>query len=81
MSNTRLIIKTAEVTPEGILIRSMEVIDGISGETLKVSKLTPELCEFLKCVELDLDVYFEVQKMRETNPAFTKLIDTYRLFI
>jgi len=81
MSNTLLIIKTAEVTPEGILIRSMEVIDSISGETLKISKLSPELCEFLKCVEIDLDVYFEIQKMREKNPAFTRLVQNFRLFI
>jgi hypothetical protein len=80
MTNTRLIIKTAEVTPEGILIRSMEVIDGISGETLKVSKLTHELCEFLKCVEIDIDRYFELQQMQEKNPSVKILIDTFRLF-
>lgn len=81
MSNTRLIIKTIEVTPDGILIRSMEVIDAISGETLRVSKLTPQLAEFLKCVEIDVDAYFEIQAMREKNPSFTKLVDTFKLYL
>lgn len=80
MSKTRLIIKTAEVTTEGILIRTMEVIDGISGETLKIANLNPELCDFLKCVEIDIDAYFELQKLKEKNPNVIKLIDTFKLF-
>lgn len=80
MSSTRLIIKTAEITPEGILIRSMEIIDGESGENLRIATLTPELLDFLKLLEFSVDDYFKVQEMKKNNPSFTKLIDTFNLY-
>jgi hypothetical protein len=80
MSSTRLVIKTAEITPDGILIRSMEIIDGITGERIKPTTLTPELLEFLKCVEIDIDAYFKLQELRKKNPAVTELIQTFKLF-
>lgn len=80
MSNTRLIIKTAEVTTEGILIRSVEIIDGFTGETKKVAKLTKELAEFFTCVEIDMDRWFELKELQEKNPAVKILIESFRLF-
>jgi len=80
MSNTRLSIKTIEVTPDGLLIKSMEVIDAISGERLKIAELNEKLCEFLKCVEIDIDAYFKIEKLKEKNPNITELISTFRLF-
>ena len=47
-SSVRLVIKIAEITSEGILIRSMEIINTDTGETIKIAKLTPELLDYLK---------------------------------
>ena len=80
MSNTRLSLKEIELTPDGILIRSVEIIDSISGETIRPAKLTEELCGLLKIVEIDIDTFFEIQQAKEKHPGFTKLIDTFKLF-
>lgn len=77
--STRIVIKEASITDKGILIESMEVIDGVSGETLKIAKLTPELLDFLKLIEIEIDDYFKVQAMAEQNPAFRKLINNFKL--
>jgi hypothetical protein len=77
--STRLVIKTAEITPDGILIRSMNVIDGVSGETIKVAKLTPQLLEFLQLIEIEVDNYFQIIRMKEENPHLKKLINTFKL--
>ena len=80
MSNTRLIIKTAELTPEGFLIRSMEVIDGSIGKTERIAKLTPELLEFLKMTEIDVSNFLRIQEMKKKNPELKNLIDTFKLY-
>lgn len=80
MSNTRLIIKTAELTPEGILIRSIEIIDRISGERIKPANLTPQLLDFMLHLEIDPDLYFKVEDLKKKNPDVTELINTFRLF-
>jgi hypothetical protein len=80
MSGTRLIIKEAEITLTGILITKMSIIDSESGFELRIAKLTPGLLEFLKILEIEIDNYFEVQKMKEKNPSFTKLIETFKLY-
>lgn len=80
MSTVRLIIKTAELKPEGILIKSMEVIDGVSGEHLKIAKLNQELIDFMKCFELDATDYMTVMHMKEKNPNFMKLCQNLRLY-
>jgi hypothetical protein len=79
MQSTRLVIKTAEITPEGLLIRSMEVIDGATGENLRIANLTPELLEFLKMIEIDVTKYFKVMEMKRKNPNLTQLADTFKL--
>jgi hypothetical protein len=80
MQSTRLVIKTAEITPEGLLIRSMEVIDGATGENLRIANLTPELLEFLKMIEIDVTKYFKVMEMKRKNPNLTQLADTFKLY-
>jgi hypothetical protein len=80
MSSTRIKIKNAEITPEGILIRSMEIIDGESGENLRIAKLTPELLDYLKMIEISVDDYFKCQEMKKQNPAFTKLCENFKLY-
>ena len=78
--NIRLAIKTIELTPEGILIREMEVIDGNTGETLRIAELTPELTEFIKMTEIDVTKYFAIQDAKKKNPALKNLIDTFKLY-
>lgn len=80
MQTVRLVIKTAELTEEGILIRSIEVIDGVSGERLKVSKLNQELTDYLKMIEIDVTDYLAVTTMKKKNPAFTKMCQNFKLY-
>ena len=80
MSNIRLIIKTAELTPDGILISSMEVIDGESGERIKIAKATPELLKYLKMIEIDVSGYMTAIEMKKKNSAFTKLCSEFKLY-
>lgn len=79
MSNTRIVFKTVELTPEGILIRKMGVIDGDTGDELRIVNLTPELLEFIKITEIQTDKYFEVQAMQKKNPEIKNLINTFNL--
>lgn len=76
----RLAITSIELTTDGILIRSMEVIDGVTGERLKIAKLNNELTEFLKVLEIDVTDFMKVQDMKKKNPAFAKLADTFKLY-
>lgn len=80
-SNARLIIKTSELTDDGILIRSMEVIDGVSGETLKIAKLSTELLDYLKMIEIDVTDYLAATEMKKKNPAFRKLCENFKLYV
>ena len=78
--SARLKISEAEINPEGeLLITQVSVIDTLSGETLRVAKITPELVSFLKMVEIDVSDFFKIQDMKRKNPNFTKLIETYQL--
>jgi len=76
---TRLVFKDVEVTNEGLLIRQVEIIDMVSGEHLRPTKLTKELASFLEMLEIDTDLYFDTVKLREKNPAFAQLIRTFNL--
>ena len=81
MSDTiRLKIKSATITPEGILIDQMEIIDRVSGTPIKIAKLTPELLEFLKSVEISLDDYLKFSELKKKNPELIKLINTFQLY-
>jgi len=76
----RIKINEAEITKDGILIKSMDIIDRVSGSVLRPSKLTPELLDFLKCVEIILDDYLTIQTLIENNKTFSKLVDTFKLY-
>lgn len=58
----------------------MEVIDGVSGEHLKIAKLNQELIDFLKCCEIDASDYTSVMRMKEKNPNFMKLCNGLKLY-
>ena len=78
-NKTRLALKTVELTSEGILIRSVEIVDMISGERLRPAKLTKELAEMISCIEIDTDLYFDIQNLKAKNKIFQKLINTFNL--
>lgn len=79
MSDATLIITKVEVKEEGLLISEMKVIDKKTGTELKIAKLTPELCEYLKCIEIDPMGYFLVKDMQKKNPTFKKLVSDFDL--
>jgi hypothetical protein len=79
MAKTRLAFKTVELTPDGILIGSVEIIDMLSGESLRPAKLTKELAEMISCIEIDTDLYFDIQNLKAKNEIFQKLINTFNL--
>ena len=78
-NKTRLVFKDVEVTNEGLLIRQVEIIDMVSGEHLRSAKLTQQLADFLKMIEIDTDIYFDTVKLCEKNPALKTLIRTFNL--
>jgi hypothetical protein len=80
MPKTRLIIKTAEITPEGLLIRTISIIDGNTGKEIRVAKITPELLNFLKMVEIGVDDYLAIQTLQKKNPNVKKLCENFKLY-
>lgn len=80
MSKTRIVITKASIEAGNILITEMKVIDGVSGVDLRIAKITPELLEFLKTVEIGVDDYFEILKAKQENPEFRKLIENFKLY-
>lgn len=81
MSKTiRLVLKEVELTDKGILITKVSLIESESGEELKIAKLNEQLLDFIKLCEFDMTEYMKIQKMKQENPAFKKLIDTFKLY-
>lgn len=77
----RLKITQATAQPDGTLhVTCVSIIDEQSGETIRAARITPELASFLMAVEIDLSLYFEIEKMKEKNPAISKLISTFALY-
>lgn len=77
--STRLAITQTELTTDGLLIKQMEVIDGVSGEVIKIANLTPELAEFFEMLEIEVDDYFKIKAMKEKHPEFRKLVNEFKL--
>jgi hypothetical protein len=80
MSKISLVIKTAKLTEDGILISAIEVIDGISGEHLKIAKLNQEIIDYLKIIEIDVTDYLTIIEAKEKNPSLTKLCKNFKLY-
>ncbi len=80
MQKTRIIISEATIEDGGLLITEFKVIDGVSGAPIRVAKITPELLDFLKTVEIGVDDYFAILKAKEKQPSFRKLIETFKLY-
>jgi hypothetical protein len=80
MSTTRLTFRNITATDAGLVIGCVEIIDTETGIVLKVAKITAELVEFIGRIEIDLDVWYNIEGLKEKNPNVTKLINNFRLF-
>ena len=81
MAEARLTISECQLTEKGTLeITKLEIIDNESGETLRIARITPELVEFLKSIEINIDFWTRIQNMKDKNPAFRVLIDSFNLY-
>jgi len=81
MASIRLVIDKAELVDGVITITSLNIIDGVSGNILKPAKITPELLELFKTVEIELSDYMKIAELKKNNPAFMKLVNTFNLAI
>ena len=76
---TKLVIKEIEHLPEGLLIKKCAIIDTDSNKELRIAKLTPELINLFKAVEIGLDDYVKFVEMAKINPKLRKLVQTFDL--
>jgi hypothetical protein len=78
----KLIIKSSELTPEGvILINSFSIIDSSTGDEIRIAKITPELHVFLQSCEIDISDYSTFISMKEKNPVLKKLVTDFNLIL
>lgn len=77
---TRLTFRNVTATESGIHIARLEIIDDQTGEVQRVVKFTPKLADFLETVEIDIEAWHKIIKLREKNQCMDKLIDTFKLF-
>jgi hypothetical protein len=79
--SARLSFSDPQITDQGgLLIPEIYVIDTETGEKLRIAKITPELVDYLKMIEIDVSDYFTAQEMKKKNTAFTKLCKEFRLY-
>lgn len=80
--STRLAIQEIELTEDGnMLITKIAVIDGNTGEHIRIAKITKQLIDFMKIIEIEIDDYFAVQTMMKKNPAVKKLVKEFNLIL
>lgn len=75
----RLSLKNITIVNNSVSIGLVNIIDTENGEIIKVAKMTPELCKFLESVEIDIDAWYQIERMKNKNPNFTVLINTFNL--
>lgn len=78
----KLTISESLITTEGeFLIKRMSIIEGDTGEQLKIAKVTPELKTLLDSIEIDLDTYATWQELKKKNPALSKMVNEFNLIL
>lgn len=77
---TRLTFHDVTATESGLNIARIEIIDSESGIVMKVAKITPELAEFIGRIEVDIDAWYQIEKLKEKNPNVKKLISSFNLY-
>ena len=75
----KLIIKEIEHTERGLLIKKCSILDSNTSEELRIAKLTPDLMELFKHIEIELDDYVKFMNMAEINPKLKKLVSKFNL--
>lgn len=78
----KLIPKITEITLEGeLLIKKFAIIDGETGEELRIAKVTPELEKLIKSIEIDITNYMNFIHIKEKNSNFMKLVSDFNLIL
>lgn len=77
----KLVIKEIEHTEKGLLITKCSIIDIETDKELRIAKLTPELIQLFKSIEIGLDDYSKFIEMNKINPNFKKLVNDFDLRI
>lgn len=82
MSGIKPIITDSLITEEDeLLIKKLSIIDGNTGEELRVAKVTPELKQLLDACEIDVENYLQFAEMARKNPAIKKLVNEFNLIL
>lgn len=79
-SKTRIVFRDIAASGTGVSVGRLEIIDGVSGETIRIARVSGELIEFLSCIEIEIETWYEVQRMKKKNANFTVLINSFKLF-
>lgn len=80
MPQIRLAIKTAEITEDGLLIRSFEIIDATTGETLREADINEDLLEMIKASEINPSKYLKYKQLESKNPDIKNLVNSFKLY-
>lgn len=76
-----LIIKNSEIINGELLIKKFAIIDGVSGEELRIAKITPELKTLIDSIEIDITDFMHFQEMKKRNPELSKLVKDFNLIL
>lgn len=82
MSKLRLIIAESQITEQGeFLIKKFSIIDGNTGEEIRIAKVTPELKILLDSCEIDIENFLKFLTLAQKNTAIKKLVNEFNLVI
>lgn len=73
----KLIIKEIEHTDKGLLITKCSIME--NDQELRIAKLTPELIQLFKALEIELTDYVKFIEMLKINPKLKKLVTDFDL--
>ena len=64
-----------------LLIKKLSIIDGDTGEQLRVAKISTELKTLLESCEIDITDYITFIELKKKNPALIKLVTDFNLIL
>lgn len=74
----RLTIAESQITPEGeFLVKKFSIIDGATGEQIRIAKVTPELKTLLDACHIDIEHFAEFMRLAKKNPVIKKLVNEF----
>ena len=74
----KLKTKNSEIK-DGKLVTGFAIIDGISGEELRIAKVNPELKMLIDSVEIDITDFMHWLEMKKKNSNLAKLVKVFNL--